>query len=115
MRHLVIVLPLVSWLLGCSTTPIATQQHAAPDHGDVNLLIEVSRKGEVIDVKVRDTNLPKAFQESAVARVKTWHLQPKLVNGEPVESWYLVPIHFQVDETNKTNLSDNSVQPTTSP
>ncbi len=112
MKHFVIALWLISWLVGCSTTPIAGQKRASAGHGDVNLLVRVSSNGDVVSVNVRDSDLPKLFQDSAIRSVKTWHFQPALSGGKPVEAWFLVPIHIEVGELGKTNSSNNSIQPT---
>jgi TonB family protein len=66
----------------------------AEPNGVVVMLVGISTKGHVELVHVlRASN--DAFQQSAVATVKTWRFSPAKKNGKPIPAQITVEMHFQ--------------------
>lgn len=64
-----------------------------PGTDDVQLLLSISRSGEVEKVDV--LNGSRSLAAAAVETVKTWKYSPALSNGNPVESQAYITVQFQ--------------------
>ena len=61
-------------------------------HGNVNLVLTVSEKGKVTDVKVLDG--PAVFYKSAISAARKLRFSPKTKDGVPVASTIKIYFHF---------------------
>ncbi|MCE3002235.1 MAG: TonB family protein [Xanthomonadaceae bacterium] len=62
--------------------------------GNVVLEVLVGTDGVPREVKVSKASAPGVFDETAMASVKAWRFNPARKDGQPVESWVLVPICY---------------------
>ena len=72
---------------------------AAKAEGVVYIAVHVAADGRVADAKVSSA-MPMAkadFADAALAAIKTWTFNPRMVDGKPVVSDTIVPVAFSLD------------------
>lgn len=67
-----------------------------PARGRIVLLIKLSHTGEVLDVQVDSSNLPR-FNDFVLGEVKGWKFTPPTKNGQPVNAVARLPIPIRVN------------------
>jgi protein TonB len=66
------------------------------EEGVVVLKVHVRSDGSVAEAKVDKRSGSTRLDEAALAAVRQWHFVPARRGSEPVESWVLVPIEFEL-------------------
>lgn len=66
------------------------------EEGVVVLKVHVRSDGTVADAQVDKRSGSTRLDAAALAAVKQWHFVPARRGSEPVESWVLVPIEFEL-------------------
>jgi len=64
--------------------------------GRIVLLIKLSHEGQVLDVEVDSSNLPR-FDDFVVGEVKDWKFTPPTKNGQPVNAVARLPIPIRIN------------------
>jgi TonB family protein len=64
--------------------------------GTVLLRVCVLKNGRVTEVHVKETSGYKILDEAARRAVELWRFTPALLDVNPIDSWVLVPITFQL-------------------
>jgi protein TonB len=67
-----------------------------PARGRIVLLIKLSHAGEVLDVQIDSSNLPR-FDDFVVGEVKGWKFTPPTKNGQPVNAVARLPIPIRIN------------------
>lgn len=67
--------------------------------GTVWLRVEVSAKGEVVDLELEKTSGYRVLDRSAEKAVRFWKFQPAKRAGIPVSCRVRVPVRFQLDQS----------------
>lgn len=75
-----------------SYTPEAKERRI---EGAVLLRTIIDRAGKVSDVEILE-GLPSGLSEAALETVRTWTFEPATLDGEPVEVYYDLTIHFRL-------------------
>jgi TonB family protein len=70
--------------------------------GNVLLEVLVGADGTPREIKVSRTSAPGVFDDTAIASVKSWRFNPARRDGQPVESWVLVPICYATGPSEET-------------
>lgn len=71
---------------------------AAGEEGKVILKVLVAVDGSVKQLEVAAASLPGAFDDAALAAVRSWKFNPATQDGTPVEAWVQVPICFSLKQ-----------------
>jgi len=64
--------------------------------GIVELMVLVSKKGEVSSLKIFKSSGYRSLDQQAVKTVKTWRFEPGKKNGLPQEMWVKIPVRFKL-------------------
>jgi TonB family protein len=65
--------------------------------GAVDLAFVVSRTGDVQDVTIVHSEPSSIFNRAAIAAVRRWKYQPRIVNGAPVEAHVQLRVAFKLE------------------
>lgn len=66
------------------------------EEGVVIVKVNVRADGSVADARVEKRSGSSRLDDAALAAVKRWHFVPARRGQEPIESWVLVPIEFEL-------------------
>ncbi|MCK5313448.1 MAG: energy transducer TonB [Desulfobacteraceae bacterium] len=64
--------------------------------GTVELMVEVSKEGEVINLWIFKSSDYKSLDNQAVKTVKKWLFEPAKKNGKPEKMWVKIPVKFEL-------------------
>ena len=64
--------------------------------GNVLITAFITKDGKVKELKIKDGNA--IFYESALKAVKDSKWEPALKDGNPVEVWVTIPVHFRLEK-----------------
>lgn len=76
--------------------PYIEAARSARVRGVVKLKTILDETGRVIEVEAL-SGLPYGLTESAARTVKTWTFEPALLDGEPVDVYYILTINFKLE------------------
>jgi len=77
--------------------PTAARQ--AGVEGLVVVRYDVTQEGNVINAVVAESEPAGVFDEAALAAVRSWHFNPRIVEGEPqLVEGIVSPVRFRVDD-----------------
>lgn len=66
-----------------------------PVEGKIVLLLKLSEEGEVLDLQVESSNLPR-FDDFVKSQVKNWKFTPPRKDGQPVRAQARLPIPIRI-------------------
>lgn len=69
--------------------------------GVVLVAADIAADGSVSAARVAETTADVVLNQAALAALKQWRFDPERVDGEPVASSVLQPVHFEVAEGNR--------------
>jgi periplasmic protein TonB len=61
----------------------------------VSALVDAS--GNVLDVRILESNPPKVFDEAVLSALPNWTFEPAQYKGQPVKTWVEIPIPFRLN------------------
>ena len=64
--------------------------------GVVVLRVVVGADGSIKQITVEASRPRGVFDAAAIEAAKTWHFNPAIKNGKPVEGWARVPVQFKL-------------------
>lgn len=64
--------------------------------GIVELMVNVSKKGEVLNLWIYKSSQYSLLDKKAVDTVRNWRFEPARSNGTPVDIWVKIPIKFEL-------------------
>lgn len=67
-----------------------------PVNGRIVLLVSLSQDGEVLDVEIESSNLPR-FNDFVVRQVRNWKFTPPTQQGQPVKATARLPIPIRIN------------------
>ncbi len=113
MKRLAVLLPLLL-LIGCASAVRPLQFIGGADliypaearargiEGSVTVYYDVTVEGAVRNAVVQSATPPGVFDAAALAAVRTWRFNPRIVNGEPVAApGQVSTVRFQLGDTSR--------------
>jgi len=67
-----------------------------PANGRIVLLVDLSPEGEVLEVEIESSDLPR-FNDFVVGQVKDWRFTPPTQKGQPVQATARLPIPIRIN------------------
>ena len=95
-----------SWALAPPRYP--ADAIASQTSGKVVMRVLVGADGSVKDVVVEESVPAGVFDAVAVEAAHKWQFTPAVKDGEPVEGWVRVPVHFDLDPPEEPEESESS-------
>lgn len=81
--------------IGVSGFDFPRRLREEPVSGRIVLLLKLSESGEVLDVRIDSSNLPK-FDEFVLDEVRSWRFTPPTQGGQPVKAKARLPIPISI-------------------
>jgi protein TonB len=76
--------------------PYPTERGVRPE-GTVRLRLRIGIDGQPLEVLLGASSGYVALDRAALKAVAHWRFKPRLLNGQPVESWAEMPIVFRLE------------------
>ena len=67
------------------------------EEGEVELRVRVSPQGQPLSVELARSSGSNRLDDAALRAVRQWRFEPARQDGQAVEAWVRVPIHFKLE------------------